>query len=574
MEKLSHLISGVGSAVVVEFPLSEAESVHLWPPGEAGEAGEAGEGSLADLAMEAATSRRQIVKPSMEETADRPDLMAVPLIAGERLLGGAAIALTQRSDAKRRAAMQALQWGKQWLEWMLEEGSDDDLPLLHWLNEISEKPTAGGDIVDDLISRFRCDRATLTIGDHRSLEILATRPKVEITKETGLVRAFKEAMFEAMDQACLLHYPAMLEAGEKTLRFHQALAGKIGPSTLLTLPLRVDGETLGALLLERHRDEPFTESEIRQCRQLTALAGVVLSQRHRAERPIFQLLRERLRTRLADWLGARTLWLKVSLLLAAVMIALLGWIDGDYRINADAALEGRVQRMVIAPYDGYLKQSHVKAGDLVDEGTVLCELDDRDLRLERAKWETQLAKLEKEQREAMASHERARVAILQAQRQEAQAELDLVQKKVARSRIVAPLSGVVVSGDLSQSLGAPLKRGDVLFQVAPLDSYRVMLQVDELDIGDVQPGQDGRLILTGFPHRMHAFQVKRVLPLSTAEEGRHLFTLEAELAETVEGLRPGMQGMAKIDAGERSLLWLATHRLVDWLRLQLWGWWG
>ncbi|MCU7808603.1 MAG: histidine kinase, partial [Candidatus Thiodiazotropha sp. (ex Semelilucina semeliformis)] len=66
----------------------------------------------------------------------------------------------------------------------------------------------------------------------------------------------------------------------------------------------------------------------------------------------------------------------------------------------------------------------------------------------------------------------------------------------------------------------------------------------------------------------------RILPLSTAEEGRHLFTLEAELAESGQSLRPGMQGVAKIEAGTRSLLWLSTHRLVDWLRLQLWGWWG
>jgi hypothetical protein len=39
-------------------------------------------------------------------------------------------------------------------------------------------------------------------------------------------------------------------------------------------------------------------------------------------------------------------------------------------------------------------------------------------------------------------------------------------------------------------------------------------------------------------------------------------------------LRPGLQGVAKIDAGQRSLLWLAGHRLSDWLQLQLWRWWG
>ena len=43
-------------------------------------------------------------------------------------------------------------------------------------------------------------------------------------------------------------------------------------------------------------------------------------------------------------------------------------------------------------------------------------------------------------------------------------------------------SAVVVSGDLTQSLGAPLERGQVMLELAPLDAYRVTLQVDERDI--------------------------------------------------------------------------------------------
>jgi hypothetical protein len=31
-----------------------------------------------------------------------------------------------------------------------------------------------------------------------------------------------------------------------------------------------------------------------------------------------------------------------------------------------------------------------------------------------------------------------------------------------------------------------------------------------------------------------------------------------------------MEGIAKIEAGERSLLWIWTHSLFDWLRL--WSW--
>ncbi|MCU7796879.1 MAG: efflux RND transporter periplasmic adaptor subunit [Candidatus Thiodiazotropha sp. (ex Myrtea spinifera)] len=570
LEKLSRLVSGVASAVVVEMPVTQTAAKHVtaWPSEEA-----TGE-SLIAMASQAATTRRQFVRAAEQGDEGQFDLLAVPLISGEHVLGGVAILLTHRSEAKLNAAMQALQWGKQWLELLMERAHDSGSISPEWLGDMTGKEISPDELVRHFASHFQCDRVTLAMGDHRSLDILATHPKVEIKRETGLVRSFKEAMFEAMDQEGELHYPAMLQTGDKTLRFHQALSERIGSPTLLTLPLVVAGKTVGALLLERHQDQPFTEPERETCCRMATMAGVMMQYRYQAERPLLQLMGERLRERLGLWLGANKLWLKVSLLLAAAVIGLLSWLDGEYRIDAEASLEGRVQRMVIAPFDGYLKLSHVKAGDRVEQGAVLCELDDRDLQLERVKWQTQLAKLEKEQREAMAAHERARVAILHAQRQQAQAELDLVEKKLERSIIVAPLSGIVVSGDLSQSLGAPLKRGETLFKVAPLDSYRVMLQVDELDIADVQPGQGGSLILTGYPHLRHAFEVKRILPLSTAEEGRHLFTLEAELAESGQSLRPGMQGVAKIEAGERSLLWLSTHRLVDWLRLQLWGWWG
>jgi hypothetical protein len=34
-----------------------------------------------------------------------------------------------------------------------------------------------------------------------------------------------------------------------------------------------------------------------------------------------------------------------------------------------------------------------------------------------------------------------------------------------------------------------------------------------------------------------------------------------------------MQGVSKIHIGERRLIWVLTHKLVDWLRLKLWAWW-
>ncbi len=35
-------------------------------------------------------------------------------------------------------------------------------------------------------------------------------------------------------------------------------------------------------------------------------------------------------------------------------------------------------------------------------------------------------------------------------------------------------------------------------------------------------------------------------------------------------LRPGMEGVGKVQVGDRKLIWIWTRYLVDWLRIQLW----
>jgi hypothetical protein len=532
------------------------------------------EQALLDLALKAHQTRRQLILPANSHNVPGSDIIAVPLASDAESNGSVALCMSARSVQEQTAALQALQWSLGWLQLLQNQADNSQTADSQWLEGLISKAQSPAELVESFAEQFHCDRVTLALGDARRLVITTTYPPVELKRETGLLRTIKEAMFEALDQQTLLCYPPLNSAGDLVLRSQQSLTETLGPSALCTLPLMVDGAAVGALLLERHRQQPFTQREQTLCQRAAGLLALPLHQQQRYDQPLVRLIGERLRRRLHSWLGPQGLWLKLSLPALALLLLMSGLIEGDYRIEARANLEGRIQRVVTAPFDGYLREVSVKAGDIVAMGALLCQLEDRDLRLEQAKWETELAKLQREQREALASHERSRVAILRAQREQLQAELELVEMKLERSRVKAPLHGVIVSGDLSQSLGAPLKRGEELFKIAPLESYRVMLQVDERDIGAVQIGQSGSLRLAGYPHLEHRFYVKRILPLSTAVEGSYLFTLEAELEQVSEQLRPGLQGMAKIDAGKRSLLWLAGHRLSDWLQLQLWRWWG
>jgi len=130
-----------------------------------------------------------------------------------------------------------------------------------------------------------------------------------------------------------------------------------------------------------------------------------------------------------------------------------------------------------------------------------------------------------------------------------------------------------MKGDLSQSLGAPVERGQVLFELAPLESYRVIVQVDEREIADISVGQQGKLMMPSMPGDLFPFHVEKITPVSVAKEGRNYFRVEAKLEGKSERLRPGMEGVGKVTVDERRLIWIWTHELIDWLRLWLWRWW-
>ncbi|MDY0378746.1 MAG: HlyD family secretion protein [Desulfobacterales bacterium] len=138
--------------------------------------------------------------------------------------------------------------------------------------------------------------------------------------------------------------------------------------------------------------------------------------------------------------------------------------------------------------------------------------------------------------------------------------------------MTAPFDAVVISGDLSQSLGAPVERGQVLFEVAPLDEYRVIIEVDERDIAAVQVGQKSELLFPSIPGETFPFIVQKITPVTVSREGRNYFRVEGQLEKATERLRPGMEGVGKVTVDRRRLIWVWTHKVIDWVRLKMWQW--
>jgi multidrug resistance efflux pump len=208
----------------------------------------------------------------------------------------------------------------------------------------------------------------------------------------------------------------------------------------------------------------------------------------------------------------------------------------------------------------------------VQAGEVLARLDDRDLTLERIRLVTSRQQRMTEYDRALAAHERAEALIIKTQIDQADAQLALVDEQLSRTSLVAPFDGVVVFGDLSQSIGASVDRGQELFRIAPLDTYRVVLEVDESDIEDLSIGQTGVLRVASLPEEPMTYRVERITAISDQKDGRNFFRVEASLESLSVRLRPGMEGIAKTEIDERLLIHSYTGKLVDWAHLALWRW--
>ena len=112
----------------------------------------------------------------------------------------------------------------------------------------------------------------------------------------------------------------------------------------------------------------------------------------------------------------------------------------------------------------------------------------------------------------------------------------------------------------------------MLFEVAPLNEYRLVILVDEKQVVDVQQNQQGVLNLQALPDTDINFSVQKVSPVFEENTDGISYRVEARLDDHHAALRPGMQGVAKIEIEQRSYAWIYLHELYDTIRLWFWSW--
>ena len=128
------------------------------------------------------------------------------------------------------------------------------------------------------------------------------------------------------------------------------------------------------------------------------------------------------------------------------------------------------------------------------------------------------------------------------------------------------MDGVVVTGDLEKVQGAPLTIGQTLFEVAPLETMNIEVEIPEEEIAHVAPGMPVAVRFDALNDVAITGVLARIHPQAELRQKQSVFVADLVTANPDGRLRPGMNGWAEISGDKKRLGWILFHK--PWFRLR------
>ena len=426
----------------------------------------------------------------------------------------------------------------------------------------------------DLKERFACDRVTVGLVRFRRVRVWAISNAAQISRAQPLVRNLAAAMEEALDQGSPLCWPLaedIADGGTARVTVAQATLVQDDPRrSVYTVPMTVGERQVGAIVFERHDGSGFKSFELEVLEAVVSTLCPLLEEKRSNDRLLVVKALISLRGLLAGVLGRQYFAWKAAALGLALAVWTLAALQVPYTVKAEATVEGVQLRQVAASFDGFIAEAPVREGDRVGAGDLLLRLDDREQALELLRLTTQTEEMAFELDRAIGEQDQASAQIMRARLQQIEAQRRLIEERMARMRIIAPFDAVVLSGDPTRTVGRAVAQGEPLLTIAPAGEYRVRLSVEQTEAGLVRPGQSGTLRLAARPDAELSIEVRDVVPVALYRDGRTIFAAEARFVTVQSDALHGLEGRARLDAGNRSVgaVWFGPIRDRVWL----WMW--
>ena len=262
-----------------------------------------------------------------------------------------------------------------------------------------------------------------------------------------------------------------------------------------------------------------------------------------------------------------------------LLIAIPVWKES---VAGKFVLEPVDQAVVRAHVPGRVSQVYVREGESVAKSAPLATLSNIPLQSNLENAETRFVLASAKAQEA-ALHYRGYGNALAEKRESARQYTQLSEMNVALE-LTAPIGGTVVTPMVQDQLGAYLKPGAELLEIADLSRMRARIYTSEYDLYKIHTGGTAKLQLDGMLRRRDG-QVSLVSARPTEtplwevpENGRdskseetHQYYFADILIENPGGeLKPGMSGVARVYGRRRSIGGLALEVIKNSWGRKLW----
>jgi len=420
-----------------------------------------------------------------------------------------------------------------------------------------------------MAGKHQCERVSLGWVEGDGIRLQAMSHTERFDRKMEAIRLLEAAMEEALDQNEIIVFPSEQDGGPLT-RDHAQYQKSEDLKHICSIPLHKGDDVVGVITLERMAGT-FAETEVQQIQLPCDLLSYRLQDLKYKDRWFGARMKDGIRDFGAKFFGPEhTLSKLIGILILLGLLAMI-LIRVPYRVEANFILKSDEVFYQSVPFDSYIEEVFKEAGDPVNQGDALLKLDTDDLELEQSSIIADLNRFKREAEKARAARQLADMRISEALVEQNQARLELVQWRISQATLKSPIDGIMVEGDLKERLGAPVREGEVLFRIARIDRLYVEAEANERDIDDVLGAVDGEIAFVSQPKEKFPISIDRVEPSAVTKTSENVFLIRTAFLENPESwFRPGMSGVAKLNAGKRSLFYIFTHRTVDFLRMFFW----
>jgi len=232
-----------------------------------------------------------------------------------------------------------------------------------------------------------------------------------------------------------------------------------------------------------------------------------------------------------------------------------------------------VQIDVKAEVGGRIRTIHVEAGDVVNKGDLLLEVDDTELQNEKKAALTEVEGARIASEKTRRNYERARqlydeklisleifdnlkadldIGLNNLTRSERR--LEIVEERLSKTRILSPASGTILALSVQEGQvvipAASVNSGTSLMLVADLENLLVDSHVNQVDVAKIRKDQNVTLTSDALRNVKMPARIAFIAPVASTKNNVKGFRIEVAIEEAPQEIRPGMTVAVNVPLGE------------------------